>query len=802
MINFLKRNSTIIILTIVVIFGAYLRLHDFSDLARFNADQARDAKVVDKMMEGEEFPLLGPKAGGTHFKLGPAFYYLECVSGILFGNTPSGIAFIIGILGVATIPLLFFLLRFYFSASLSLLLTFIFSLSFYAIKYSKFAWNPNAIPFFFILFLISLLNFIEAKNKKFGIWHLMLAISIGIGIQLHTLLLVLMPTLLLFSYLHIFLKEKQFKPFYLLFILVIVIALNSTLFIYDFKNDGKNSKQFFAGMQKKTEKNSSLIDNFLKDGQFFVQGSTYAISSFDPQKNWLKPAKLLASKNYGEISAAFLGTLFFLFGFFQTIVSFRKEKDEKKRIFLGVVLAVIFLSFLILIPIANELNVRFFIILIFLPYIFLGIIMKFLSGILNKKMLYSVILIALFVLAFLNLKTYAKVYDLENYTAKNSAYGGISVGELNDISNFIFRLSKEGSLEGEKFFIAPFEFSQSLDYFNEKLGLSFPSLPKDGPDPDSVVFFISQEKDSPKILKENEASFILLDSQKTGRFVIFAFRHRGYKIGFITDVHGKIKGAKNNNRDINSEAKEALLYFSEHMKNNFHPDFVVQGGDLIEGTDRYGQKSIGDFNALAEYLKKTESPSYHVIGNHETRGFSKNDWLKLTEYQETYYYFDFEDLRVVMIDGNENERIDMKNLDKNNYYLSQDQFRWLEKILSEENKLKKIVFSHYPLLETPGTKMIDLSQSSRLREIFSKNKISAVFSGHTEKLELKEIDGVRYFVVPGIERSKKKGIEWLGSFAEISVGKEIKLKLFYKKEGDVEYKVLEIPSKEFDEIEK
>ncbi len=275
-----------------------------------------------------------------------------------------------------------------------------------------------------------------------------------------------------------------------------------------------------------------------------------------------------------------------------------------------------------------------------------------------------------------------------------------------------------------------------------------------------------------------------------------------YKIGFITDIHGR-KSTKGAGKP-NMESEKTLTYFAERMNNDYNPDFVVNGGDLIEGTDREGQKSIDDFKTLADYFKIINAPSYHINGNHEMRGFSKNEWLNLTGYEKNFYYFDYKNLRAIILDGNENEKAEtsIQNYNKNCYYLSEEQFEWLEKVLSEGGNMKKIIFIHYPPFETPGTKMIEQGQSSRLREIFSRNKVSAVFSGHTEKLEFKEIDGVKYFVIPGTEKSKKKAVTWLGSFSEITVGKEIIINFFYKKERDAEYKTLKIPSEEFDRTAK
>lgn len=279
---------------------------------------------------------------------------------------------------------------------------------------------------------------------------------------------------------------------------------------------------------------------------------------------------------------------------------------------------------------------------------------------------------------------------------------------------------------------------------------------------------------------------------------------REYKIGFITDIHGKIKGIKKKTPDANTEAKKALTYFTEHMNNIFQPDFIIQGGDLIEGTERERQKSIDDFNLLLGYLKKLNASIHHVIGNHETRGFTKKDWLDLTGYAKPFYSFDYENLKIIVLDVNENEKVanGLQNYDKDYYYLSEEQFVWLEKTLAESKKLKKLIFIHYPPFETPGTKMIDLAQSARLREIFSRHKVAAVFSGHTERLNFAEIDGVRYFVLPGIERSKLKYVLWLESFAEITIAKDAQVKLFYKKNETEEYRTLIIPSEEYEKIEK
>lgn len=802
-IPFLKKNRILILLLTVIIIGSFFRLHRFNDLARFNTDQVRDALIAEKIIAGEEFPLLGPKAGGTTFKLGPIFYYLQALSGFVFGNNPAGMVLFVGILAVASIPLLFLFLRYYFSANISLLLILCYSFSFYIIKYSRFGWNPNIIPFFFILFLLSLLKLTEPENRKFGKWHILLAISLGIGVQLHALLLALMPLLLLITYGYIFFKEKKIPWKHFAIISLIALSINLPFFIYDFQNEGKNIKSFLAGTQKKTSKNSSIVSNFLKDGQFFVQGNVYAISSFEPQKNWIKIKKLIKSRNSNELIAAFAGILFTFFGFFYMIKNVFTEKSEKKRKFLGLVLVATLLSFLILLPIANELNIRYFGILIFLPYIFLGFFFEFLLKNTWKKVAIFSIFISILFLATLNIKKYREIYDFENYTIETrmSSYGGISVKESRDISDFIVNLSKREDLATRNFLLTSFNFYTSVEYFNNKKGFKFSDKSEINNNSDLITIIVSDYKNTSETLEKNLISNNLIDSLSTGKFTVFAFEkklQKEYKIGLITDIHAQRN--KKNNYSFDTNTKRILEYFTNWMNNSFQPDFIIQNGDSIEGTSRKGQKSIDDFKLFLSYFKKFKMPVLHVNGNHEMRGFPKEKWLNLTGYEKSYYHIDHEELRIIVLDGNENDNVDEDY--SGSYVMTEDQLVWLEKILSEKDDLIKIVFIHYPSLEAPGTKAINPDQSMKLREIFSKNGVEAVFSGHTEILSFDEIDGIRYFTLPGIEKSKRKKVLWLESFAEIRIKDDVEVKLFYKKDRDEEYKTLIIPSGESDQIEK
>lgn len=532
MSDFFKKNKVYLFLIAIIILGSFLRLYNFRDLVRFNNDQVRDSKVVDRMIENKNFPLLGPPAASTDFKLGPAYYYMEYLSALIFGNNPSGIAFFVAILGIASIPLFFVFMRFYFSEIISLFLTFLYAISFYAVKYSRFTWNPNVIPFFLLLFLILLLKLSLKKEfgeKSFGLF-VSIGVILGIGIQLHTMLLVIMPLLFFSSCTFIYLKTRDGKKIISGFVLVVFFALllNSTIFVHDLKNGGKNSKAFFSVAKNRTGENISIAEKFLRTGQFFTQSSVYVLSGYEPTKNWLEIKKFLQKKDLSEIISAALGTLFLLGGFLLTVVYFLRERDEKRKVFLGILLGTIAFSSFVFMLVTEMLKSRFFIIIIFLPYIFLGVIFKKASEFLEKRTVYLLAIMLSVLFLFLNLKVFSGIFSDINgdYPRKDSLYGGISLKEASDISRFMVNSSQKETLSGKKIYLSGFEFYQSVNYFNKKSKLNVSLFPKGNLENEAVLFVIGKSKNKKRILDKNSKFYSLIDSGDLGRFTVFIFQNK------------------------------------------------------------------------------------------------------------------------------------------------------------------------------------------------------------------------------------------------------------------------------------
>lgn len=523
-LQFIKSKKNILLLSTIIIIGAFLRFYDFNDLLRFNADQVRDAQIIDNMQNGE-IPFFGPKAGGTKFNLGGTFYYLQYLSGAIFGFSPSGIAMFIPILSTISIYLFYLLFKKIFSSNISLGLTFLYAISFYAIKYSHFSWNPNVIPFFILAFLLLLIRINNNKNNILD--FSLLGLIIGIGSQLHTTLLILMPAMTFFTLIWSHARKEKIKfSFLKIFMLISTITAINLPFVYgNFLDHGKNIQEFFSGSNAKITSGSSLITNIATDIEFFLQGSSYFLTGIEPQKNWNNIIKLIRSKNLAEIALFTSSLLLFLAGGYSLFIrKIKLNKNELSRNATLILIVFTALSFLFFIFIGNELNIRFFIILSFIPYLLIGALIesfdKKITFQKSKVVIFSTSAILLFLF---NLNIFLKTYNLNNYRAPESAYGGISLGELNEMCSTIDKALKSNARASQIGFIDSFEFKRSLTYICAKNNLFLENLPDESVQNIDIFFVIVENTNVKKNIAKYNANFELKNLQKIKRFTLLTF---------------------------------------------------------------------------------------------------------------------------------------------------------------------------------------------------------------------------------------------------------------------------------------
>lgn len=232
------------------------------------------------------------------------------------------------------------------------------------------------------------------------------------------------------------------------------------------------------------------------------------------------------------------------------------------------------------------------------------------------------------------------------------------------------------------------------------------------------------------------------------------------RIGFITDVHCYADLDKKTNQwNLNWRCRKPLEAFVKKMNEDYKPDFVIENGDLIDGKDKRARETFIEADKIYETIM---APKYHVLGNHETRSFIKSDWLGLVSYEKPYYSFVAKGYQIIVLDGNNKMAVGGNVVDTSpdseSYpgLIDSTQMEWLKKLLNESKGYQKIVFVHQPLAtEETKTQEQLFIKGKELRDLFSRNKVKAVFSGHIERFCLMQENGVDYYVIKGFWKENK-----------------------------------------------
>lgn len=198
-------------LLFILLIGAYLRLNQIADYMTFLGDEGRDVLIVKRMIVDHDFVLLGPTASVGGFFLGPMYYYFMTPFLWLWQLDPVGPAIMVALFGIATILLVYFVGKEFFSPAVGLISASIYALSPLVIAYSRSSWNPNLVPFFSLLLIYLLWRFATKREYKMIFF---IGFTAGLGIQFHYLYSFLMVFVAFFLLLDVFVlsdKKMHFK---------------------------------------------------------------------------------------------------------------------------------------------------------------------------------------------------------------------------------------------------------------------------------------------------------------------------------------------------------------------------------------------------------------------------------------------------------------------------------------------------------------------------------------------------------------------------------------------------------------
>lgn len=475
-----KTGMTSVFLVAFFLLGIFLRTYHFREWMTFNPDQARDALVVQSVLDGRSpLPFLGPQAGNTAFKLGPMFYYFEIVSAGIFGSEAWKMAYPDLLFSILSIPLLFVFLRKFFTRNISAALAALYSVSFFAITYSRFAFNPNSIPFFTLLFLYGLVGVMNAGKKEDFRSAAAVGIAMGVGVQLHALLFLAMP-LTAILVLGLLSSKKIFAWKSVLTASAFLLLFNFPQILGESRTGGANLHAFFsgAGSEAKITDNDRLWRNLSNDFICHVQGvANIAANTGSGDKcNLMNLPGRIQKKgwrnNVDNLVAVGIGGILFVGGAILWVLYLRRETDRRKRNFLmvgGFYLSVIFLIF---IPVSASISIRYFISIAFAPYVFLGLWLRFIGERIPDRVALAVCVIVISGLAISNLN--GIVVAASQYRAQRAGTVDTAVfGEVERMSAFVFDdVGPSGKvyLAGKKQYLK--RFYMPLNYFAVQKGIT------------------------------------------------------------------------------------------------------------------------------------------------------------------------------------------------------------------------------------------------------------------------------------------------------------------------------------------
>lgn len=231
---------------VIVLFAGFLRFYKIGDYMTFLGDEGRDAAVVRDMILGRKFTLLGPGTSIGNMYLGPLYYYLMIPSLAVAKLSPVGPSVMVGLFGIATVFLLWWIGRQWFDRISALGIAVLYAISSVVINYSRSSWNPNIMPFFALLCIYAVW-----KVWRFGYWRwfMISMISLAFVINSHYLGLLLIPVMGLFIILAP--RPKGFIK-YLAFGIGLFGILMSPLLFFDIRHNWTNAKNiqtFFTNRQ-------------------------------------------------------------------------------------------------------------------------------------------------------------------------------------------------------------------------------------------------------------------------------------------------------------------------------------------------------------------------------------------------------------------------------------------------------------------------------------------------------------------------------------------------------------------------
>jgi 4-amino-4-deoxy-L-arabinose transferase-like glycosyltransferase len=174
-----------VVVALIVVIAAFTRLWNIPGTLQFLGDQGRDAIIVSDIFTKFDPVFIGPVTSVGNMYLGPFYYYFMMPFLLMSYPSPVGPAYAVGLLGVITVYLVFYLGRALVGEKAAVVGAGLMALSSTATIYTRFSWNPNPAP---LVALLMIYATYYAWKKNAWAW-VAVAFCFSILAQLHYLTL-------------------------------------------------------------------------------------------------------------------------------------------------------------------------------------------------------------------------------------------------------------------------------------------------------------------------------------------------------------------------------------------------------------------------------------------------------------------------------------------------------------------------------------------------------------------------------------------------------------------------------------
>lgn len=222
------------------------------------------------------------------------------------------------------------------------------------------------------------------------------------------------------------------------------------------------------------------------------------------------------------------------------------------------------------------------------------------------------------------------------------------------------------------------------------------------------------------------------------------------RFGMITDVHYADREPAGTRfyRQSLSKVKEAI-----DRMNAEKLDFVIELGDFKDQDEKPDEsRTLKYLTDIESVFRKFNGPTYHVLGNHDMDGISKQQFLERIvntgiPKDKSYYSFNQKGFHFVVLDGNftkDGKAYDHGNFSWDDAFIPNDEINWLQNDL-KANKLPVIVFVHQ-MLEESKSKSHAVANAPEVRGILEQaGNVRCVFEGHVHEEIYRQINGIHYY---------------------------------------------------------